>query len=165
MLASIKSRQTEIDMLSTELYSKDIPQIYAEFAELVGERHWRHRVTLLRQEIRGNRFLAHFHAEENAIAFQLERLAELRDQYGTVPLAACNDHAIYPAVAFATQILSYLKSSDRDFSERMRRRVHGAFKNPADLKAIRLELTAATHFLRRKKSLLARTDRLGVDPY
>jgi hypothetical protein len=136
-------------MIVTELYTRDIPEIYDRFSRVIGEKHWRQRVSLLRQELRGNRFLEHLFLSENAIAFQLEHLAQLRDRYGTVPLMACNDRNIYQAVSFAAQVLSVIERSERTFAERVRRRVHGAFKNPADLRAMRLELGAATHFLRR----------------
>jgi hypothetical protein len=80
-LIRVLPARNETVMLPTELHARDIPHIYDSFAEVVGERHWRQRVSLLRQEIRGNRFLAQLHTKENAIAFQLEHLAHLRERY------------------------------------------------------------------------------------
>jgi hypothetical protein len=52
-------------------------------------------------------------------------------------------------MAFAAQILSITESSESTQRTQLVRRVHGALKNPDDLRGLRLELTAATHFLRR----------------
>lgn len=140
-------------MLTVELNTREIPEIYDAFADRIGEQHWRRLVAILRDEVRGNRFLEHLYENENAIAFQLERLAQLRDKYGSIPLDFCNDRSIYPAASFAAQVLSVLEKSEREFAERVRRRVHGAFKNPADIRAIRLEFSTATHFIRRGRAV------------
>lgn len=135
-------------MLAVELETKDIPKIYARFAKEIGERHWRQRVKVLNDEIRGNPFLKTLHLRENAIAFQLVRLGEMHDKFGDAALSIYNDEQHYQAASFATQVLSVIDASDRQTGEQLKRRVHGAFKNPAEIRAMRLELMAATHFLR-----------------
>ena len=140
-------------MLLTELSTARIPHVYKQFAAVVGESHWRSRVVQLKQEIRGNRFLAKHLQHENALAYQFEHLRELTAKFGTFPSWETNNHAIYPAASFAAQVLSIMEVSSRQFAEQLRRRVHGAFKNPGDMRGLRLELSAATHFARRGRKL------------
>ena len=140
-------------MLLTELSTARIPQIYKQFTAIVGESHWRNRVVQLKQEIRGNRFLAQHLQHENALAYQFEHLRELTAKFGSIPSWETNNHAIYPAASFAAQVLSIMEVSSRQFAEQLKRRVHGAFKNPDDMRGLRLELSAATHFARRARKL------------
>lgn len=135
-------------MLAIELNTRDIPDVYARFAREIGDRNWKARVHALKQEIRGNPFLEHLHIQENAIAYQLERLRELQERYAGVAVQAYNDHFHYPAASFAAQVLSIIDRSDATMAERFRGRVRGALNNPAEMRALRLELMAATHFLR-----------------
>ena len=140
-------------MLLTELSTARIPQIYKQFAAIVGESHWRNRVVQLKQEIRGNRFLAQHLQHENALAYQFEHLRELTAKFGSIPSWETNNHAIYPAASFAAQVLSIMELSSRQFAGQLKRRVHGALKNPDDMRGLRLELSAATHFARRARKL------------
>lgn len=140
-------------MLLTELRTADIPDIYRDFAAFVGEGHWRQRVKLLKSEIRGNRFLAEYLESENAIAYQLDHLAQVRSRFGAIPFAETNNRQIYPAISFAAQVLAMAGASSRSLSEQLRRRVHDAIKKPEAMRALRLELTAATHFARRGRRL------------
>lgn len=135
-------------MLSVELNVRDIPSIYGRFAAEVGDRHWQKRVELLESEIRGNGFLDQLLRHENAIAFQLERLRQLYAADGPAPSRGYDDAGIFPAASFAAQVLSVIDASDAKTGERLKRRIHGALKNPSDMRGMRLELTAATHFLR-----------------
>lgn len=135
-------------MLTVELHVRDIPSIYARFSSVIGDKHWRKRVELLTSEIRGNPFLERLLTQENAIAFQLERLRSMHERHGGAPSPEYDDRTIYAAASFAAQVLSVLDASDDKTGERLKRRVHGAMKNPSDMRGLRLELTAATHFLR-----------------
>lgn len=136
-------------MLLTELRTSEIPEVYREFSEFIGANHWRYRVKQLKDEIRGNRFLREFLQHENSIAYQLEHLAVLRTRHGGIPPAETNSPQIYPAMSFAAQVLSMAHASPRPLAEQLRRRVHDAFKKPEAMRALRLELTGATHFARR----------------
>ena len=60
-----------------------------------------------------------------------------------------DNYAIYPAASFAAQVLSIIEASPKKFAEQFKRRIHGAFKNPDDMRGLELELSAATHFARR----------------
>lgn len=141
-------------MAIVELHTRDIPAIYKRFAEVVGERHWRQRVRLLQDEIRGNPLLEDLHPTENAVAIQLERLSEFASKFGTAALPVYNDDTLFPGASFAAQVLSIIDSSPRSAGTRLVRRVHGALKNPAEMRALRLELMAATHFLRAGRKII-----------
>jgi hypothetical protein len=141
-------------MLATELHTRDIPRVYARFAEEINERHWKERVRALKSEIRGNKFLRELHQQENAIAFQLERLGSLYARFGATGVFPYNDSGIFPAASFAAQVLSVIDASDNVLADRFRGRVRGAFKNPDDMRGLRLELTTATHFLRAGKKVI-----------
>lgn len=138
-------------MLVTQLFIEQIPEIYTRFSQMIGDQHWKHRVMTLKQEIRGNHFLENFLKDENSIAFTLDRLRELNAKYGAIPIQIIHNarNTIFPAISFAAQVLSIIENSNATQSRRLKRRVHGAIKNPDDLRALQLELSTATHFLRR----------------
>ena len=95
-------------MLLTELGTAQIPQVYPQFATVVGDDRWRKRVGKVKQEIRGNRFLARRWQNENASVYQFERLRELTAKFGSIPPWEINNHTIYPAASFAAQVLSIM---------------------------------------------------------
>lgn len=135
-------------MLATEIYTHRIPEVYSQFSHAVGDGVWKKRVYRCRQEIKGNEFLKDYLREENDLAFQFEHLRLISEQYGYVPLAETRNRNIYPAVAFATQVLSIMASVETSEADKICRRVRGAFSNPDDMRGLRLELAAATHFSR-----------------
>jgi hypothetical protein len=135
-------------MLVTEINTADIPKLISSFARVIEDRHWLRQVEQCDMEIRGNRFLSGYLRTEHNIAYQLSFVSGLIRKYGCIPLAHCNQTAIYPAVAFAAQTLSAINGFGRIEGDRFRKRVQGAFKNPNDMRALRLELVVATHFLR-----------------
>ncbi|MGT2456534.1 hypothetical protein ACU4GI_26380 [Cupriavidus basilensis] len=136
-------------MLSLDIHTSQIPELFQRFSAVIGEEHWRRRVHHSKQEMKGNVFLREYLVHENEIAFQLDHLSELAQRFGRIPLAEAENHSLYPALSLVVQALSIVDASERDDAERFRRRLHGAFKNPADMRGLRLELVAATHFARR----------------
>lgn len=140
-------------MLLTQLSTAQIPAIYQEFADFVGENHWRNRVNQLEAEIRGNRFLGNLLRKENALAYQLAELAELRRRFGGVPLSEVNNQQRYASMGFVAQVLSIVQARPTPLAEQFRRRVHDALKKPQAMRGLRLELSAATHFSRRSTKL------------
>ncbi|MFA7504841.1 MAG: hypothetical protein WCZ28_09085, partial [Burkholderiaceae bacterium] len=140
--------------MQTELSTAQIPYIYSEFADLVGEKHWRKRVKKIKEEIKGFPFLAAHLADENEIAFQLDELRELQERYGFAGRWPEIGQQLYSAAELAVQVISMAKSLDADTRRRLIRRVHGALKNPDDMRGMRLELSVATHFLRRGQSIV-----------
>lgn len=136
-------------MLALDVHTAQVPEMFQRFSTAIGEEHWRKRVRQCKQEMKGNIFLREYLIQENEIAFQLDQLSELAHRLGRIPPAEAENRSVYPALALVVQTLSVLDSSAKDDAERFRRRLHGAFKNPADMRGLRLELVAATHFARR----------------
>lgn len=136
-------------MLILELETRHIPVVYERFAREIGEGNWKDRVAAVEREIKGNPFLRRLHEPESAIAYQLEQLRKLHAQHRGFAVQAYNDHSLFPAAAFAAQVLSFIDASDKHLAERFKARVRAAIRNnPADLRALRLEFATATHFLR-----------------
>lgn len=136
-------------MLAVQLNTADIPHIFSRFRDVVGEKHWLKRVSLINAEIRGHRFLKSYLIEENAIAFGLAGCSNLVCRYGNFPVEATRDRAIYPAISLAAQVLSVIDHSSHQQAKRLIRRIHGAFQNPDEMRAFRFEMMVATHFVRR----------------
>lgn len=135
--------------LLTELDTADIADVYNRYAEVVGERHWRHRVAQMKAAIKGNRFLSDYLHTENSIAFGLARCGDLIARYGSLPDNTEATRALYPAIGFAAQVLSMMDLATRVEAERLQKRVEGALKDPDNMRGYRLELGIATHFARR----------------
>jgi hypothetical protein len=140
-------------VLSVELDTGEIPTIFSRFRELIEERHWRRRVLSVKAEIRGNRFLHDYLTEENGIAFALDRCSELTTRYGKIPDEETRNRDLYAAMSFAAQTLSIIERSTPTQKHQIVRRIHGAFRNPPEMHAIRFELMCATHFVRRGYSI------------
>lgn len=140
-------------MLATEINTSDIPFLFTNFKQKIKEKHWLRQVKECKTAIRGNLLLKAYLQKEYEIAYQLSHMSDLAHQYGRIPPAYCMDRTIYPAVGFMAQVLSAIKQLAPADADRVLGRVKGAFKNPDDMRALRLELTAATHFLRRGKTV------------
>lgn len=141
-------------MLKIDIHTNEIPEIFARFRDVVGERHWIKHVTSIKEEIRGHPFLKDHLHEENDIAITLNRLSDLFSRYGGLPMQEAENRSLYPAICFAAQTLSIMDRSTDLQRQRLIRRIHGAFKNPDDMRAIQLEMVAATHFARRGHSII-----------
>lgn len=135
--------------MQVELSTGEIPEVLERFCALVGAQHWKRRVDLIKAEVRGNRLLKDHLFHENEMAFRLQESTGLVKKFGRFPVNQMDCRALYPCMAFAAQILSIADASESTQRAQLVRRVHGAFKNPDDMRALRLELLAATHFLRR----------------
>jgi hypothetical protein len=139
--------------IATEINTEHISEIYKRFALIVGESNWKKRVIDIKSEIKGNKFLRDHLYQENLIAVQFENLRALIAKFGGIPQSEINNQLNYPALGFSSQILSIIDSSSREFNEKFLGRVQGAFRNPTDMRALRLELSAATHFTRRSRKI------------
>jgi hypothetical protein len=136
--------------VATELYLADVPMLYRQFADVVGAKHWTNRVAQCNAEIAGNEHLRRHLESENQVAFWLTHLATLDNRYGLdVPPHHFGHAALYQVLAMMAQILSLWRVYPSDEAARLVRRVHGAFKNPDDMRALRLELTCAAHLTRK----------------
>lgn len=131
-----------------------MPGVYHRFAEVVGAKHWEHRVAQIKGAIKSNPFLAdHLHAE-NTMAYALDRCGVLIARYGCLPVEAEDVRTLYPALSFAGQVLSLMDIASPVEADRLRKRVAATLKNPDAMRGFRLELAAATHFARRGHKLV-----------
>ena len=137
-------------MVSTELYLSDASLFYKRFVDLIGANNWHDRVKQCKAEIVGNEQLRQHLESENEVAFGLVELGALVEQCGHhVPSEYLERAGLLPVIAFMAQIMSICDSTSRKEANRLVRRVHGAFKNPDDMRGLRLELTTASHFTRK----------------
>lgn len=135
--------------MQTDIYIGNIPTIFDRFSELIGAQHWKKRVELLKSEIRGSRLLKDHLVKENELAFDFQEATDLIKKYGAFPIHERDCSSLYSSMGFASQILSIADASGSKVRDQLVRRVHGALKNPDDMRGLRLELMAATHFIRR----------------
>lgn len=135
--------------MQIELHTGDIPLVFERFSDLIGAHNWIKRVDLLKSEIKGNRLLKDYLTQENEMAFSLQASTDLANKFGRIPVRYVDCRPLYSCMAFAAQILSISETLGKVQRAQLVRRVHGAFKNPDDMRGLRLELTVATHFLRR----------------
>jgi len=140
-------------LISVELHTRDIPDIYASFARLVGERAWTKQADSLRREIRGNRFLEQYLLGEFSLVLALDRCAQLQKKYGAIPAPATLDRSLYAAMSFASQVSSMVHHAPAERRAGLISRVRGAMNNNDDLHALLLELQTATHFIRQGHSV------------
>ena len=83
--------------------------------------------------------------DENEIVFQLDGLRTLQQRYGVWGRWHELGEQFYAAAALAAQVVSISKRLDASMRNALVRRVHGALKNPDDMRGMRLELSIATH--------------------
>jgi len=136
-------------MPATQINTADVPSVYRRLASAIGAGYWQGAVARQEEAIRANHFLGDYLRSEYAIAYQLDRLRVLFAKHGVLPNEACNNPNIFPSLAFATQILEVLERSSSKQASSFVKRVRGAFSKSGELHGLRLELQAATHFVRR----------------
>lgn len=136
-------------MPATEMTTADGPRVYQRLAKVIGDAHWQSVVDRQQAAIQSNFFLDSHLRSEYAIAYQLESLRRQVTRSGEVPHSACNNPNIFPALAFAAQVLEVLDHSRPKQANTFIRRVRTAFSSAENMRGMRLELQAATHFVRR----------------
>jgi hypothetical protein len=136
-------------MPAIEMTTAEVPGVYRRFASAIGATHWEAAVARQEDAIRSNHFLGDYLRSEYAIAYQLDRLRRLVARFGTVPHEDCNEPSIFPSLAFAAQVLEVLDRSTVKQAKTFVKRVRTAFSNSENMHGLRLELLAATHFVRR----------------
>lgn len=127
-----------------EMQVRDIPIIYEKFSALIGENVWKRRALEIKSAIKGNRYSEFYLTSENEVALAFNRLREVISKYGALPISML-EPGDYPILAFADSVLLMVESCDKEMGRRLVQRVRGSFKNPADLRALRLELFIAAH--------------------
>lgn len=140
-------------VLPLDLNTSSMPYVFQQFREAIGESHWLNRERKIKEEIRGAPYLREYLHEQNEIALALVRCSEMVKRYGNFPADAINDRSLYAAFRFAAQMLALMKSNPVH-AKQLIRRVHGAFKNPDEMRAIQFELVIATHFVKRGHSVI-----------
>ena len=136
-------------MPATEMTTAEVPGVYRRLASAIGAEHWQGAVARQEEAIRSNQFLGNYLRSEYAIAYQLEGLRRLVARFGKVPHDACSDANNFPSLAFAAQVLGVLERSTAKQAKAFVKRVRTAFIRSEELHGLRLELQAATHFVRR----------------
>lgn len=124
----------------------ELDQLFGRFRHLIGESNWRQRIKKLEEEIRGNKFIRHYHLKDNDIAYQFNHCSNLERQYGTFPADRMDLSPVYPALEFASHCLSTLAKMGAENRTRAIGRIRGAFRNPEDMRALQLEFTVGLHF-------------------
>ena len=127
----------------------EVPAVYRRFATAVGAEHWQAAVARQEDAIRANHFLGNYLRSEYAISYQLDRLQSLVAAVGTIPIEARKDPSNFPSLAFAAQVLQVLEGSTVKQARAFVKRVRAAFGSSENMHGLRLELQAATHFVRR----------------
>lgn len=141
-------------VLKVDIQTGEIPDIFARFKNVIDERYWLKRVASIKDEIRGFPFLKDYLVEENAIAFALARCSDFVARYGRITMHEAENRNLYPAISLAAQSLSIMESSSAIEAKKLVQRIRGSFKNLDDLRAIQLEVMAATHFVRRGHQII-----------
>ena len=60
-------------MLRVELQTNEIPDLFEQFKDRIGEQYWLKRVTSIKVDLQGRPFLANLLHRENAIALALTK--------------------------------------------------------------------------------------------
>jgi len=136
-------------MLKIDIQTDEIPDLFIRFRDVIHEHYWLKRISAIKQTARNYPFLKHFLIEENAIAIALARCSYLVAKYGRIPMQETKNHDLYPAISLAAQVLSIMKNCSSADAKRLVQRIRGAFQRPDNMRAIQLEIVAATHFVQR----------------
>ena len=136
-------------VLTVELHTGDIPNVFARFSEVIGDRYWLQRLASIKKTIRDQPFLKNHLVKENSIAIALSRCSDLVTRYGCIPMTEVEDVSLYPAIGLAAQVLSIMEHTSDVEAGKLVKRIQGAFQRPDSMRAIQFEIRAATHFIRR----------------
>ena len=141
-------------MLKVELHTGEIPDVFARFKDVIDERYWLKRVASIKNDIRVQPFLREHLLNENVIAFVLARCSDLVTRYGRIPTHEIENRELYPAISLAVQVLSIMEHSSTVEAKKLIKRICGAFQRPDSMRAILLEMLAATHFVLRGHQII-----------
>lgn len=135
--------------MQTEVDTKHIPEIFERFAALVPPHHAKQQREYVVTQLKRNPLLQDWLAEEYDTALALDECFSLQSERGQLFLSGAELQRLYSAIAFATQTVSVVNAVAADEKRKFAKRVHDAIKNTVAMRALRLELVVATHFLRR----------------
>ena len=135
-------------MIAIGLNLLEFHRPFLRFIGLVGYQVWFDRVKLIRQAIAGNPYSRDYLEEENELCFALVELTDVWDRNGRFPLTLRKKRHLFFAMAFVVQAISLYDAVDEVSGKQLVRRIVGAMKSdPEDIRALQVELAAATHFL------------------
>ncbi|MEQ1596656.1 MAG: hypothetical protein ABL985_16315 [Casimicrobium sp.] len=136
-------------MLQTAVNTQNIPETFEKFIKLVGSHHWTTRATYVNQQATRNSFLGPLLREEYATALALTACSAIRAKRGELVLSTNELAIFYSAITLVTNTVSVTQAMSSVDATRFVKRVRGAIKDPEAMRALHLELTTATHFLRK----------------
>jgi hypothetical protein len=128
----------------TEMHADDFSSIYARLVTRFPKKPWLKRTQNLQHEIKAKPISAQVLVAENRIAYGLTWF-----DAGVGANEIESWDAVKVAMAFAIQVNSLCDAEAQSGSSSLAGRVSGAFNNPADLRAMVLELHAAIGLHRR----------------
>lgn len=136
-----------VSILITDLTDNDFAANYDRLVKLFPDRPWLRRVELLRHQVKDNPLLGSHLRRENSIAYGLAGWEEFK-------LALPNEEAwaeTLSAIAFAAQVVELCEGAQAGGKgeRNLPRRVHGALRNPSDMRALLFELHLAVALHRR----------------
>lgn len=134
--------------MRVSLYTNEVPRVFERFCSLVEEGNWVNRARKVENEIKGNPVLTDYLREENLMALKLAALSNFRKKHNAIPTDIQTLMPFLVALGFVSQLLSLLDSLSPVNQRRILGRFRGALKNPDDMRAMQVELLAATHFIR-----------------
>lgn len=107
------------------------------------------RVRALESEIKGARHFEALIREENRIAFALTELSALRERAGgAFQVPPIRSEAQYDAYVLVPQFVQLYAAGSDTARHALVRRMHGAIRNPDDMRAIQAEWVVAVHLQR-----------------
>lgn len=147
----------------TDLHDSDFPETYDRLVKLFPERPWLKRVDLLRHQITGNPLQADVIRRDNCISYGLASWEQYRFD---VP----NDvewEDVLTAMAFVAQVLELcdIANTDSNCMRAFSGRVHGAFREPAEMRAMQFELHVAVALHRRGCKITWTDESSGTETY
>lgn len=141
-------------MIEFQVRAENIPKIFEEFSDVIGETSWTNPVQQKILHSQQNKFLCEHYAHESVIAFELATCTELVARHGQLLPSELSRLKLHQASTFAVQTLSILNGLPPKHHERFVARIRNALKNPDAMRGLLLELAVATHFARRGNKVL-----------
>lgn len=130
----------------TELHISDVAALYRKFSFLVGSSSWESVVKAREIAAKGNQLLQDYHRKEWSVAYELYVLGQLIARGVSLPEHGDQLRPLYGAISFMLQASHQLQAWPAVEAERLRHRIHAALDKPDEMRGLRLELAAATHF-------------------
>ena len=128
----------------TNLLVNDFPSVYAALVEALPHKPWLRRTETLDQHARSTPLQHALARKNNDISYSLS----LFDQYGLGLMDTPDEPEMIVALCTMAQALALAKVSDERARSKLLKRLEGAFRNPDDMRALRMELHTATHLHR-----------------